>query len=168
MVREVRQPDLDFEFRAAETTGPMPQIGTLNGNPVASAAGLATLKVLREKGIYERTIARGKRLKEGLEKTLREAEIPATITGHETVFDVYFMEGPISNYRDTLKGDKQKQGKFTALLRDKGVFKGDTKYYISTAHSDADVDQTIEAFDSDRSSENRRYRMAGLGAGLPS
>ena len=135
-----------FDASQVDVTGPMPQIGTLNGNPVAAVAGLATLKVLREKGVYDKVFANGKRLMEGLRQTLREAEIPATVTGHETVFDVYFMEGEISNYRDTLKADKQKQAKFTGLLRDKGIFKGDTKYYVSTAHTEADIEQTLDAY----------------------
>lgn len=131
-------------------TGSMPQVGTLNGNPVASVAGLATLDVLRGEGIYNQTAARGRRLREGFQEVLNHAEIPAQVVGHDTVFDVYFTEDPepISNYRDTLKADKKKMIKLNDLLLERGVFKGETKYYVSTAHSDDDVDRTMGAFKS--------------------
>ena len=139
-----------FDSAHYSETGPMPQIGTLNGNPMASVAGLATLEVLREEGIYEQTFARGKRLRDGFQQILDHAEIPAQLIGHDTVFDVYFTEDdkPISDYRDTLKGDKQKVLKLNALLFERGIFKCDTKYYVSTAHSDHDIDLTLDAFKS--------------------
>ncbi|MCI0440332.1 MAG: glutamate-1-semialdehyde 2,1-aminomutase [Chloroflexi bacterium] len=124
----------------------MPQIGTLSGNPVASAAGLATLNALKRPGTYERLFATGQQLKDGLERLLREAEIPAQVVGDAPLFEVFFTEGEVSSYRDTLKANKQMLGRFNRLLIERGVFKGDTKYYISTAHTQRDVDQTIEAF----------------------
>ena len=81
-----------FDAAHADETGPMPQVGTLNGNPVASIAGLATLEVLREPGIYEKTFARGRRLREGFQQALDQAEIPAQVIGHDTVFDIYFTD----------------------------------------------------------------------------
>ena len=126
-------------------TGPMPQVGTLNGNPVASVAGL-----LRGEGIYDRTSANGRRLRKGFQDILDYAEIPAQVIGHDTVFDVYFTEDPepISNYRDTLKADKQRMLTLNDLLLERGIFKGETKYYVSTAHSNDDVDRTLDAFKS--------------------
>jgi glutamate-1-semialdehyde 2,1-aminomutase len=139
-----------FDSAHYSETGPMPQVGTLNGNPVASAAGLATLEVLRGDGVYEQTFARGRRLREGFQQILDQAEIPAQLIGHDTVFDVYFTEDdkPISGYRDTLKADKQKMLKLNNLLLDRGIFKGESKYYVSTAHSDEDIDRTLDIFKS--------------------
>ena len=137
-----------FDAAHSDETGPMPQVGTLNGNPVASIAGLATLEVLREPGIYQETFARGKRLREGFQDALDQAEIPAQVIGHDTVFDIYFTDDdkPIADYRDTAKADKAKMMKLNDLLLERGVFKGDTKYYVSTAHTDDDIDRTLDIF----------------------
>ena len=137
-----------FDAAHSDETGPMPQVGTLNGNPVASIAGLATLEVLREPGIYQETFARGRRLREGFQQALDQAEIPAQVIGHDTVFDIYFTDDdkPIADYRDTAKADKAKMMKLNDLLLERGVFKGDTKYYVSTAHTDEDIDRTLDVF----------------------
>ena len=137
-----------FDAAHSNETGPMPQVGTLNGNPVASIAGLATLEVLREPGIYQETFARGRRLREGFQEALDQAEIPAQVIGHDTVFDIYFTDDdkPIADYRDTAKADKAKMMKLNDLLLERGVFKGDTKYYVSTAHTDEDIDRTLDVF----------------------
>jgi glutamate-1-semialdehyde 2,1-aminomutase len=133
----------------AELNGPMPQVGTLNGNPIAAAAGLATLKVLRqEEGIYERLFATGRQIKNALDRLLNQAEIPAQVIGHDSLFDVYFTDDEITDYRGTVKADKKKLMRLNLLLRDRGVFKGDTKYYISTAHTNEDVDLAIGALES--------------------
>ena len=137
-----------FDAAHSDETGPMPQVGTLNGNPVASIAGLATLEVLREPGIYQETFARGRRLREGFQQALDQAEIPAQVIGHDTVFDIYFTDDdkPIADYRDTARADKAKMMKLNDLLLERGVFKGDTKYYVSTAHTDEDIDRTLDVF----------------------
>ena len=137
-----------FDAAHSNETGPMPQVGTLNGNPVASIAGLATLEVLREPGIYQETFARGRRLREGFQEALDQAEIPAQVIGHDTVFDIYFTDDdkPIADYRDTAKADKAKMMKLNDLLLERGVFKGDTKYYVSTAHTEEDIDRTLDVF----------------------
>ena len=124
----------------------LPQIGTLNGNPVACAAGVATLKVLRQKGTYERLFATGRAIKEGLQRLLDEAEIPARVSGEAPMFDVFFGDVDVVDYRSTLKADKARMLRFNDLLLKRGVFKGETKYYVSTAHSQEDVDLTLEAF----------------------
>ena len=124
----------------------MPQIGTLNGNPVAAVAGLATLKVLRREGTYERLFTVGRQVMDALQRLLNEAEVPARVIGEPPNFDVYFTDVEISNYRDTLKSDKQKLARFTRLLLEEGVLKGDSKLYVSTVHTQEDVELTIKAF----------------------
>jgi len=137
-----------FDSANSTETGPLPQVGTLNGNPVAASAGLATLKVLRQEGIYERTFARGRRLQDGVRDMLNQAEIPAQVIGHDAVFDVYFTGEEITDYRGTLTADKQKMLTLNRALLERGVFKGETKYYVSTAHTDDDIDVTLDAFKS--------------------
>lgn len=123
----------------------LPQIGTLSGNPIASAAGLATLEVLREPGTYERAFATGQRLMDALGGMIRDAGLPAQIVGVPVLFDVMFVEGEVSNYRDTMRQDMDALRRFNAVLRQNGVLKGDTKFYISVAHDEADITQTIAA-----------------------
>ena len=135
-----------FDPGTAETGGFVPQIGTLSGNPVAAVAGLATLAILRREGTYERLFATGRRLKDNLQRLLDEAEIPARVVGDEPLFDVFFTQGDVTDYRSSLATDKRMLGRFNQLLLERGVFKGDSKYYISTAHTEEDVDRTIEAF----------------------
>ena len=125
----------------------VPQIGTLNGNPVACAAGLATLAELKVEGTYERLYATGRRLREALERLCREAEIPVQVPGLDPIFGLYFTDQPVIDYRDTLKADSAKLTRFTTLLMDQGVLKAwPDKFYPSLAHSPEDVDQTVRAF----------------------
>ena len=119
--------------------------GTLNGNPAAAVAGLATLRVLKREGTYERLFATGQRIKDELEKLLYEAEIPAQVVGEAPVFDAVFMEGEATDYRSTLRRDQAKASRFVELLRERGVFRNNNKFYVSTAHDAADVELTAEA-----------------------
>jgi glutamate-1-semialdehyde 2,1-aminomutase len=123
-----------------------PQSGTLNGNPVAATAGLATLDVLRRPGTYERLFASGRRLKAGLEKVLTDARVPAVVLGEAPLFDVVFANGPITDYRGMLKGDAARLKRFNQLCLEHGVLKGDNKIYVSLAHDERDIDEALGAF----------------------
>lgn len=124
----------------------LPQIGTLSGNPVAAVAGLKTLEILKRPGAYEKVFETGNRLIEGLQAAMRDNGHAAKVIGEPPLFDVFFTDGPVENYRGMAAADAAKGRAFTALLRERGVFKGDSKYYISLAHDDADIEQTLEAF----------------------
>jgi glutamate-1-semialdehyde 2,1-aminomutase len=124
------------------------QIGTLSGNPVASAAGLATMAILRRSGAYEQIHATGRELMQALSGLLQRAGIAAQITGEPPLFDVVFTDQPIRDYRSTLTGDAELMRRFNALLRERGILKGESKYYISLAHTHEDVRFTIEAWES--------------------
>ena len=124
----------------------LPQIGTLSGNPVAAVAGLKTLEILKRPGAYEKVFETGRRLMAGLEAAMRDNGHAAKVIGEPPLFDVFFTEGPVENYRGMAEADAAKGRAFTSLLRDRGIFKGDSKYYISLAHDEADIEQTLEAF----------------------
>jgi glutamate-1-semialdehyde 2,1-aminomutase len=124
----------------------LPQIGTLSGNPVAAVAGLATLEVLRQPGTYEKVFATGERLMEGLSGMIRERGLPAQVIGEPVLFDIVFAEGPVFDYRSGQLQDAAASRRFNAALRAEGVLKGDTKFYVSTAHDDDDVRKTLNAF----------------------
>jgi glutamate-1-semialdehyde 2,1-aminomutase len=122
------------------------QVGTLSGNPVAAVAGLATLEVLKRPGSYERVFATGRTLMAALSELLRKAGIKAQVTGEPPLFDIVFTDQPIKDYRDTLKGDKAMMAQFNKLLRERGIMKGESKYYVSLAHTQADIDHAIGAW----------------------
>ena len=119
------------------------QIGTLSGNPVAAVAGLATLEVLKRPGAYAQVFATGRALMDGLSQLIAEAGLKAQVLGEPPLFDVFFTDQPIRDYRDTLKADKAMAARFNQLLRAKGIMKGETKYYVGLAHDQADIDRTI-------------------------
>jgi len=79
---------------------------------------------------------------------LQRAGIAAQVTGEPPLFDVVFTEQPIRDYRATLTGDADMMRRFNALLRERGILKGESKYYISLAHTDQDIKDTIAAWES--------------------
>ncbi len=122
------------------------QVGTLSAAPVSAVAGLATLDVLKRPGTYERAFATGRELMGTLSDLLASAGLPAQVIGEPVLFDVVFTREPIRDYRGTLKGDTDMLRRFNAALRQRGIMKGESKYYVSTAHTAEDVKQTIEAW----------------------
>jgi glutamate-1-semialdehyde 2,1-aminomutase len=122
------------------------QVGTLSGNPVASVAGLATLEVLRQPGTYKQVFATGRELMGALSEMVKKAGLKAQVIGEPPLFDIVFTDRPIKDYRDTLHGDAAILKRFNQLLRARGIMKGESKYYVSLAHTQADIDQTIKAW----------------------
>jgi glutamate-1-semialdehyde 2,1-aminomutase len=120
--------------------------GTLTGNPVACAAGLATLGVLRQPGVYERLHAAGRRLAGGLRQAGTDAGVPLAVLGDGPVLQVYFTgPGPLRNHRDLLKADRDRAVRFGHELIRRGVYcTPGGKLYLSLAHSDEDLDRTAE------------------------
>ncbi|MDA1098717.1 MAG: aminotransferase class III-fold pyridoxal phosphate-dependent enzyme [Proteobacteria bacterium] len=135
-----------FDRNAVDDESFMPQIGTLSGNPVAAVAGLATLEILRRPGAYETIFTTGKKLMRGLDSQLRAAGIPAQVIGEPPLFDVFFTSGDIKDYRGMLGNDLERARRFNRALRENGVLKGDSKFYVSLAHDEADVAKTLDAF----------------------
>ena len=123
------------------------QVGTLNGNPVACAAGLATLEVLRDDpDAYRRVHGSGAALRNAMTELCREHGIPVQSCGEDAVFDYCFTDRPVNNYRDILSGDSAVMARLNAGLLDHGVLKGGQKYYPSAVHTDEDVERTIDAY----------------------
>ncbi len=122
------------------------QVGTLSGNPVAAVAGLATLEVLKQPGTYEGVFAHGRELMDTLSELLKKGGFKAQVIGEPPLFDIIFTDQPIKDYRDTLKADTAILKRFNQALRARGIMKGDSKYYVSVAHTRADIDHTIGAW----------------------
>jgi glutamate-1-semialdehyde 2,1-aminomutase len=122
------------------------QVGTLSGNPVAAVAGLATLDILKRPGTYEQVFATGRELMGTLQELMNKAGIKAQVVGEPPLFDIVFTDHPIKDYRDTLKADTAILKRFNQALRGRGIMKGESKYYVSVAHTRADIDHTIGAW----------------------
>ena len=136
-----------FDQNQADGDHYVNQIGTLNGNPVACAAGLATLAELRQEGTYERLRATGKQVRDALVRTCAENGVPVQSTGDDTIFDVFFSDQPVRNYRDTLAADTRMMARFNQGMLREGILKSwPSKYYPSLAHTSEDVEKTVEAF----------------------
>ncbi|WP_089719018.1 aspartate aminotransferase family protein [Candidatus Entotheonella palauensis] len=124
------------------------QVGTLNGNPIAAAAGLATLRVLRQPGSYERLHAVGQQVREQLTATLREHGVAGQVIGDGPIFQLIFNErDSVHTYRDTLDHDTDKNRIFHDALLQNGILKSASKGYISLVHSDEDLEETAQVFD---------------------
>jgi glutamate-1-semialdehyde 2,1-aminomutase len=136
-----------FDKGAVAQDAFMMQIGTLSGNPIAAAAGLKTLEILKRPGAYERIFKTGRALMEGYTDLLARARVKARVVGDAPMFDVVFTDRPVADYRSAL-GDEALMKRCNGLLRERGILKGESKYYISLAHTDADVTFTLEAFSS--------------------
>jgi glutamate-1-semialdehyde 2,1-aminomutase len=120
--------------------------GTLTGHPIACAAGLATLNVLRQAGVYERLHLLGRRLAEGLRQAGADVGIPLQVPGDGPVLQVFFTDDrPLRNHRDLLRADKKKAVSFGHELIRRGVYcTPGGKLYLSLAHTDQDVNRTVE------------------------
>ncbi len=125
--------------------GDVYQAGTLSGNPLATAAGLAVLRRLRDDAVYEQLERTGARLEAGL----REAA-PDSVVQRVGAMATLFLTGtvPVKNYRDAQRADTERYGALFRHLLDAGIYVAPSQFeamFVSTAHSDADVDHTVEA-----------------------
>jgi len=136
-----------FDRGQTEPSRFVPQVGTMSGNPIAAVAGIATLEILKRPGTYERYFETGERLMTSLSKILDASGLTAQVLGIAPMFDVMFADGNMRNYRDTLRSDAPKEARLNQLMKERGILKAATKYYVSTAISDRDVEQTIAAWE---------------------
>lgn len=121
------------------------QLGTLSGNPVAAAAGLKTMEVLRRKGSYDQLRAIGKSLQDMQSHALTKAGVPHQICGDETLFDIFFTRAACRDYRSAKHDDPAQNAAYNATLRNNGIFKSPGKLYPSLAVTEADLEHTQDA-----------------------
>jgi glutamate-1-semialdehyde 2,1-aminomutase len=124
------------------------QAGTLSGNPVAAAAGIATLKTLRDDSPYERLEQTSARLAAGLDEAAARAGIPHTVARVGSMMTLFFHPEVVTDWDVASLCDKQRFAKYFWGLIERGIYMPCSQYealFVSAAHSDADIDATIVA-----------------------
>jgi glutamate-1-semialdehyde 2,1-aminomutase len=128
--------------------GPVFQAGTLSGNPLAMAAGLATLQELRDRPPYARFEQLGKKLADGLHAAAREAGMPHQVARVGSMWTLFFNSEPVTDYDTAKTSDTKRFAKFFWAMMDRGVYLPCSQFeaaFLSAAHTEAHVEQTIAA-----------------------
>jgi len=128
--------------------GPVYQAGTLSGNPLAMAAGIATLQELLDGTAHARLEELGAQLETGLKDAAAFAGLPVQFHRCGSMFCAYFSSEPVHNVTDALKSDRERFKKYFHGMLDEGVYLAPSQFeagFISTAHSPADIEQTIRS-----------------------
>ena len=128
--------------------GSVYQAGTLSGNPVAVAAGLATLAELAKPGVYETLDARTARLEKGLVDGAAKAKVPVRVQRVGSMITVFFASEAVTDWPSAAKADRARFGKWHRELLDRGVYWPPAQFeaaFVSTAHTEADIDKTVAA-----------------------
>jgi glutamate-1-semialdehyde 2,1-aminomutase len=128
--------------------GPVYQAGTLSGNPMAMAAGIVTLRILSNEGVYRGLDAMGASLAEGLREAARAAEAPVVVTQIGSLLTVFFADEAPRDYASAKRADTSRFGRFFGSMLDAGIYLPPSQYeawFISLAHQQADFDRTLEA-----------------------
>jgi glutamate-1-semialdehyde 2,1-aminomutase len=128
--------------------GPVYQAGTLSGNPLAVAAGLATLRALEEPSVYERLERMGARMEADIAAAARATGVPVTVNRVGSMLTAFFTEGPVVDYASARRADTARYGRFFHGMLDRGVFLAASQFeaaFVSLAHTDKDLDDTARA-----------------------
>ncbi len=124
------------------------QAGTLSGNPIAVAAGLATLRLIQAPGFYDALTRQTRRLADGLAAEARTAGVPFSADAIGAMFGLYFTEQVPTRFADVTKSDVERFNRFFHLMLDAGVYFAPSAYeagFVSSAHDDATIDATLAA-----------------------
>jgi glutamate-1-semialdehyde 2,1-aminomutase len=128
--------------------GPVYQAGTLSGNPVAMAAGIAALELLRSGEPYRRLEAAGAQLEAGLTEGAAQARVPVRLNRCGSMFCAYFTDQPVHHLGDALRSDRARFARFFHGMLAEGVYLAPSQFeagFLSTAHTPADVETTVRA-----------------------
>jgi glutamate-1-semialdehyde 2,1-aminomutase len=135
-------------MRALAPLGPVYQAGTLSGNPLAMAAGLATLALFDNPGTYEKLETASAALTAGLLDAARCAGVPVTLNRCGSMFTLFFTEEPVRNYAGATVSDTAQFSRFFRGMLERGILLPPSQFeaaFISTAHDDAAVGETVRA-----------------------
>lgn len=130
--------------------GPMYQAGTLSGNPLAVSAGVATLTELKKPGVYQHIDGLAQKLTDGLADVFSKHEVPGRINRVGSMFTGFFNPGPVEALAQVEKSDVEGHKRFFHAMLDRGVYTAPSQFeagFVSLAHTQAEVDQTLEIAD---------------------
>jgi glutamate-1-semialdehyde 2,1-aminomutase len=136
-------------MRMMAPVGPVYQAGTLSGNPLAMTAGIETIKVLNQTGIYEQLEDRTAKLEEGIRKAAAESGLDLYISRVASLITVFFTRGPVEDYEAAKKSDINLFNQVFHSLQDQGIYWPPSQFeaaFISLAHSDENIQYTVKAF----------------------
>lgn len=135
-------------MRCVSPLGAVYQAGTLSGNPVATAAGMAALSLLDEPSLYPRLEKTAAEICAGLEQVFGEAGVPVTIQRVGSMFTVFFTDKPVMNFTDVSACDHARFGKFHRAMLEAGIYLPPSGYeacFVSGVHGEAEVEATLAA-----------------------
>jgi glutamate-1-semialdehyde 2,1-aminomutase len=135
-------------MRSVSPVGPVYQAGTLSGNPLAMACGLATLRTLRKTNPYPRLETETRRLSEGLAQAAQTAGLPHSVARCGSMFTLFFRGERVVNYSDAAECDTQRFSRYFWGMIERGVYLPCSQFeanFVSAAHTAADIDATIAA-----------------------
>jgi glutamate-1-semialdehyde 2,1-aminomutase len=128
--------------------GPVYQAGTLSGNPLAMAAGIAALKELQSGDAYAKLETLGAQLEAGMKSAAKSAGVDVRYQRMGSMFCGYFTREPVHNLADAMKSDRERFKKFFHGMLEQGIYLAPSQFeagFISTAHSAADIEATVSA-----------------------
>jgi glutamate-1-semialdehyde 2,1-aminomutase len=126
--------------------GPVYQAGTLSGNPLAMAAGIAALEELEASDAYRKLETLGNQFVHGMRGVAKTAGVPMQLNARGSMFCGYFAAQPVHNVADAMLSDRARFKKFFHGMLDSGIYLAPSQFeagFISTAHTEADIDETI-------------------------
>ena len=129
-------------------TGPVYQAGTLSGNPMAMAAGIATLEVLESEGVYDTLEKKAARLAAGLKAAAAEADIKASFNRVGSMLCTFFTDKKVVDYDTATSSDTDKYALYFRAMQEQGIYLAPSQFetaFVSLAHTDEDIEKTIEA-----------------------
>ena len=128
--------------------GPVYQAGTLSGNPLAMAAGIAQLELLQQPGVYEQLEARSARLAEGIGEAARAVGVAITQTRVGSMFCTFFTDQPVIDYTTAKTASTERYARFFQSMLDQGIYLAPSQFeagFLSLAHHEPEIERTIEA-----------------------
>ncbi len=138
---------LNTTLPGRSTDGVVRMGGTMSGNPVGAVAGMKSMEMLRRDGVYERLYSTTERLREAMRSQAAERGLNVQVIGEGPVFQMLFADSPVVDYPAFLAADREKSRRFGYECIRRGVTTTPgEKFYVSLAHSDEDIDETIEVF----------------------
>jgi glutamate-1-semialdehyde 2,1-aminomutase len=128
--------------------GPVYQAGTLSGNPVAMAAGIAALEEVAASGAYAKLERLGAQLEAGMKDAATSASVPVQFNRCGSMFCGYFTDRPVHNLADAMTSDRERFKKYFHAMLAEGIYVAPSQFeagFVSTAHNDADIEKTVNA-----------------------